>query len=161
MMNGPNIDDVIFTNNKANYGIKIATQGLEIKGPSSYEVTVYNESLNPAVNFKVLDFYNQTVHGYVKMTATIIDSTNRTQCEQQFPYVSGINAAGLSVEHGYFNFTSLEIFCYPSKKLQLQFKAESSLSEISGTRINVLSLSQEVQFQFRQCTRGETIVVGT
>ncbi len=33
--------------------------------------------------------------------------------------------------------------------------------EILGTRNNVLSLSKEVQFQFRQCTRGETIVVGS
>jgi predicted outer membrane repeat protein len=50
MMKGPNIDDVIFTNNEANYGIEIATQGLEIYGPSSYEVTVYNKP------FEVVDF---------------------------------------------------------------------------------------------------------
>jgi len=161
MKNGPNLDDVIFTNNKANYGIKIATQALEIEGLSSYVVTVYNQPLNPAVNFEVVDFYSQIVHGDIEMTPTIIDSTNRIQCMQQNPYVSGLNAGGLSVKHGYFNFTSLEIFCYPSKKLQLKFQADSSLPEIVGIRNNVLSISKAVQFQFRQCIRGETIVVGT
>ena len=95
------------------------------------------------------------------MIPTIIDNTNESQCMQENPYVSIINAAELSIKNGYFNFTSLEIFCYPSKKLQLQFQADSSLPEIAGSRNNVLSMSKAVQFHFRQCTKGETIVVGT
>jgi len=112
MKKGPNIDYANFTNNKANYGIQIATQGLEIIGPSSYEVTVYNKPLNPVVKFEVVDFYNQTVQGDVKMIPTIIDNTNEIQCMQENPYVS-INAAELSIKMDTLILPVLKYFVIP------------------------------------------------
>ncbi len=157
----PMIRNTQFKNNIAYYGNQIATQAIQIIGPSSYNVTFYNQALKPPLYFKMIDFYDNNVYGEININPLIKKSDDSTQCNKVNPYVSVTNQEDLVSSTGLFTFDHLEIYCYPGKKLEVTFQANSLLSEISNDRLNVININKSTLFHFRSCHAGETIVTGT
>jgi predicted outer membrane repeat protein len=161
MKKGPIIKNTQFSNNFAYYGNEIATQAIKLIGPSSYEITVYNQSLKPPLYFKMIDFYDNNVFGEKNINPLISKSDDKTQCNELNPYVSVTNLEDLVSSTGVFVFDHLQIYCYPDKKLEVTFQANSLLSEISYDRSNVININISTLFHFRLCHTGEIIVSGT
>jgi predicted outer membrane repeat protein len=157
----PMIRSTQFTNNIAYYGNEIATQAIKFIGPSSYNVTVYNQVLKPPLYFKLIDFYDNKVHGDININPLILIIDNIAQCNGLNPYLSVKNQRDLVSSTGTFVFGNLEIYCYPDNKLEVSFQASSSLSEISNDRSNVININISTLFHFRLCHTGEIIVTGT
>ena len=147
---------VIFMNNIAPYGVELATQGLTIEGDNHYQMNFYTPNLKPPIPFKIRDYYNQIVHGEIKLIPSVIDA-NSAKCEDHFPYIFGRDSSFVLPNNANFEFIYLEIYCYPSKALDINIVGDMSLTEISKDRADVASISFQLKVHLRSCVTGEII----
>eukprot|EP01031_Cornospumella_fuschlensis_P030162 gene30162-36437_t len=158
---GLHSSSVVFSNNEVGYG-EIATQALALLTPTSYDVTVYDKSLTPAISLTMIDYYSQFVAVSNITTVSVTEyqeaSGVGSNCSGRPASLSGSDCfgSGVLVQQGVAEFASLEAFCSPGGSMTVQFQAQpADLSSIPSTISQLYYVQNTSTFQFRDCLDGE------
>jgi hypothetical protein len=154
-------NSILFSNNTALYGSRIATQTIYTTCPSSYEVIVYGKALIPTINYKLLDYYHQHViideptNAIVKL---INHDDNVRNCNGLNPYISGKDTsyAGTYASNGTIALKDLLTYCSSKGKIQILITTQL-LDLIEYNEIMNLNIKNIINLTFRECYRGEII----
>ena len=97
-------------NNVAPYGLHVATQAIELVGPVTYDVTVYNSNLDPPISIKLYDYY----HNWIPLqgsTSVIASIGTLIECADQTPSLAGNSmfGSGVPMSNGTAVFDSLQL----------------------------------------------------
>jgi hypothetical protein len=145
--------DVLWENNVAPYGEKVATQALIINSSDTYEVTGYAKELSPALPFSLRDYYGQAIprDGDTKFTSSLARAVPE-HCNGRAASLSGVLTESY---HHNASFSGLQAVCAPDGNMTLTFEALLDLVEAPNTVVSTV-----VTLSFRSCQRGEFIKDG-
>jgi hypothetical protein len=145
--------DVVWENNVAPYGEKVATQALSINSSDTYEVTGYAKELLPALPFSLRDYYGQVIprDGDTRFTSSLARAVPE-HCNGRAASLSGVLTESY---HHNASFSGLQAVCAPDGNMTLTFEALLDLVEAPNTVV-----STTVTLSFRSCQRGEFIKDG-
>jgi len=160
---GLNNPSVLWVGNSAKYGNRSATQACTLVGPTTYMVNVYDQDLTPALEYHLLDYYNQTVlvDDDTSVVATIADGSE--QCGEGIPLLEGTDVvgSGVPVVEGMAFFDSLRVRCTPGGNLTVRFEAH--LGNLLGIPENIGApyyISTATTLRLRECVAGEYLSEG-
>ena len=158
----------VFSNNIAQYGTELATQGVMINSSSVVlNVEEYNVFLQ--VSASVLDYYGNTVVGVVegskklKFSLEIFVDTSYVGCDA---FASGVTSGQVSVTTttGVGSFDAFQLKCMPDGDLSLDFFLGSSsdaAAALDGSYFpfintsHIPSVQSYIDVYFRACVAGE------
>lgn len=150
---------IIWENNIALYGNKTATQATQIIAPNIYNVTVYDQSLTPAIIIYLKDYYGNIlpITGVTSIFVSILK--NSDHCMDRFPNLYGsdvTNPFGVLMINGKASFENLNVFCAPKGNLTLNFVAKLGNYEgFSSQMASKYYISNKTILTFRNCLNGE------
>ncbi|RYH21675.1 hypothetical protein EON65_20285 [archaeon] len=158
---GLDSSSVVFSNNEVGYG-EIATQALALLTPTSYNVTVYDKTLTPAISLNMTDYYSQFVRVSNITTVSVAEYQDSSgvgsNCAGRPASLSGSDrfGSGVVMQQGVAEFASLEAFCSPGGSMAVQFQAQpADLTSIPSAISQLYYVQNTSTFQFRDCLDGE------
>jgi predicted outer membrane repeat protein len=151
---------LIWNNNSASYGSKYGTQPTRLISPSTYNVTIYAQTISPPIIITLKDFYNQfmPVEGVISIYTTIHE--NNFDCGGRFAFISGSDVLGIEMKQGEASFNNLEVFCSPNGNVSLSFEARLNDYSFSSQLAVPYYISNYSELVFRDCEDGEFQIDG-
>lgn len=146
--------------NTAPYGVRSATQALQLHGPQQYTLTAYLQALTPPIVLTLTDYYNQPIP-LTDSTSVVpsIHTTDEHLCEPGHPTISGNDILGVIFDQGNATFGKMQAFCYPGGSVTLYFTAQlgDQIDSIPTSVSQSYYLKTSTHVSFRPCVMGEII----
>lgn len=149
-------DSITWMGNIAPYADKVGTQATSIIGPSSYDVTVYNTALSPALTFQLYDYYGQLLNLDGSTTISARINASSVNCSGQSALLAGSNlyGSGVPVQNTTAVFADLEAYCSPEGSVEVIFES----TNVNGVAASYVIHNSTV-LSFRSCVAGEKYTV--
>ena len=148
----PRYQNLVFTNNTAQYGNTFSTQPIYIRTSADYNVTIYDGPLNPSLTLTLYDFYDNEVVSdiFTPTTASVVSYS----CDG---FVGTLGSSTIEVANqGIVTFSDISANCNPNGNLVVQYTSQPSAKYFNGISVNAeYTLKTSSVFNFRSCFNGE------
>lgn len=143
--------------NYAPYGTIATTQGIKLIVPEVYDVTVYQQYLNPPVSVYMLDYYGVKIplNGSTTVDVTL-NADAGIECKGYSSSLleSNMIQQGLPFKNGNAVFSELQAFCAPGGNFTVTFTANLGSLDSLPPEVNY-DITNQTKLHFRQCKQGE------